>query len=57
MIRNKIIDHLKKQKIARRRALAMLSFPEKILILVHLQDLINSVNKIKGRQQINVWKI
>ena len=57
MIRNKIIDHLKKQKIARRRALAMLSFPEKILILVHLKDLKNSVKKIKGKQKINFWKI
>lgn len=57
MTKNKIINHLKKNKISRRKELAKLPFPEKILILVRLQEMANSINKIKGRKQITVWKI
>lgn len=57
MANNRIINRLKKQKMVRRKELALLSFHEKILILVRLQALVNSVNRVKGKKQIMVWKV
>ena len=57
MTKNDIVNHLKKNKATRRKELAKLSFPEKILILVRLQEMVNSVNKMKGKRPVLVWKI
>ena len=57
MENKKFTHHLQKVKLARRRKLAQLSFPEKILILVRLQKLANDINKIKGRKPIVIWKV
>jgi hypothetical protein len=43
--------------MARRKELAKLSFPEKILILIQLQKMVDSINKIKGRHRIAIWKL
>lgn len=57
MTKNNIINRLKKSKAIRRKELANLSFSEKILILVRLQEMVNSVNKVKGKKSITVWEI
>lgn len=57
MTENKIISRLKKSKLSRRKELAKLSFPEKILILVRLQEMFNSINTVKGKKRVIVWKI
>jgi hypothetical protein len=57
MTTNRIVNHLKKAKLARRRELAKLSFPEKILILIRLQKMVDGINQIKGRRRIVVWKL
>ena len=57
MTKNKIISHLRTSKMARRKELAKLSFPEKILILIQLQKMVDSINKIKGRHRIAIWKL
>lgn len=57
MTKNKIVNDLKTAKIARRKELARLSFPEKIVILLRLQEMFNGINKAKGKRPIAVWKI
>lgn len=57
MTKNKIINQVRKNKATRRKKLAKLPFHEKILILIRMQEMVNSINKVKGKKGVAVWKI
>ena len=53
----KLAQRLFQQKRARRRALAALSFPEKISLLVRLQHIASDVRTVARRNTPHPWKI
>jgi hypothetical protein len=52
-----LAQRLFRQKRARRRALAALSFPEKISLLVRLQHIASDIRTVARRKTPPPWKI
>ena len=54
---HQLASRLFRQKRARRRALAALSFPEKIAVLIRLQHAASAISSVARHQRVRPWKL